>query len=119
MDATGLVPSEHSSGGTERKGSITKTGNAHARAVLVEAAWHYRHGPWIGATLRRRQHNQPEEIRQIAWKAQHRLSAKYRRLTGRGKLKQVAIVAIARELVGFIWAIAQEVARQQRSKKAA
>lgn len=119
MDATGLVPSEHSSGPNERRGSITKSGNAHARAVLVEAAWHYRHLPHIGPTLRRRQQDLPEEIRRIAWKAQHRLNMKYRRLVGRGKSKQVAIVAVARELVGFMWAIAQEVARQQKAEKVA
>lgn len=119
MDATGLVPSEHSSGPNERRGAITKSGNAHARAVLVEAAWHYRHLPFVGETLRRRQQGQPEEIRRIAWKAQHRLNTKYRRLTGRGKSKQVAVVALARELVGFMWAIAHEVARQQQRSKAA
>ena len=119
MDATGMVPSEHSSGPNVRRGSITKTGNAHARAVLVEAAWHYQHSPRIGQALRRRQENQPDEIQRIAWKAQHRLNTKYRRLVGRGKSKQVAIVAAARELVGFMWAIAQEVARQQQLRKAA
>lgn len=114
MDATGLVPSEHSSGSNEWKGSITKSGNAHARFVLVEASWHYRNPPFLGETLRRRQQNQPEEIRRMAWKAQHRLNAKYRRLVGRGKSKQVAVVAVARELIGFMWAIAQEIARQQQ-----
>lgn len=119
MDYVGLVPSEHSSGSTQRRGSITKSGNAHARNALVEAAWHYRHTPNVGKGLRTRQKDQPEEVKQIAWKAQHRLNLKYRRLLGRGKPKQVAIVAVARELVGFMWAIAQELARKERSQSAA
>lgn len=119
MDAIGLVPSEHSSGPNQRRGSITKSGNAHVRAVVVEAAWHYRHAPHRGEALRQRLQNQPEAVRSIAWKAQHRLNNKYRRLVGRGKSKQVAVVAAARELVGFMWAIAQEVARQKQLHKVA
>jgi transposase len=119
MSAMGLVPSEHSSGAHVRKGSITKSGNAHARFILVEAAWHYRHAPHIGDTLRRRQENQSEEIRRIAWKAQSRLSTKYRRMVGRGKSKQITIIALARELAGFIWSIAHEVTRQQQIPKSA
>jgi len=119
MDAIGLVPSEHSSGPNQRRGSITKSGNAHVRAVVVEAAWHYQYPPRRGEELRRRQQNQSEAVCSIAWKAQHRLNTKYRRLVGRGKSKQVAIVATARELVGFMWAIAQEVSRQQQSHRAA
>lgn len=69
MDAVGLVPTEHSSSSNQRRGSITKTGNAHVRAVLVEAAWHYRHAPHRGRELRRRQQDVPESIRRIAWKA--------------------------------------------------
>lgn len=119
MDAVGLVPRENSSGPHHNRGSITKSGNAHVRWVLVEAAWHYRSAPHTGETLRRRQQDQPQEVRQIAWKAQHRLNTKYRRMVGRGKLKQVAAIAVARELVGFMWAIAQEIARQQQSKQVA
>jgi transposase len=119
MDYVGLVPSEHSSGGKRRQGSITKSGNAHARFVLVEAAWHYRHPPRIGDKLRQRQESQPEVVKAIAWKAQHRLHLKYRRLMGRGKTKQVAAVAVARELLGFMWAIAREVANRQAVKNVA
>lgn len=119
MDAVGLVPNERSSGPNQRRGSITKTGNAHVRAVLVEAAWHYRHAPHRGEELRRRQQDLPEPIRRIAWKAQHRLNEKYRRMVGRGKSKQVAVVAVARELMGFMWAIAQEVARAQPQERVA
>jgi transposase len=113
MDYVGLVPSEHSSGGRRSQGAITKSGNSHARYVLVEAAWHYRHAPRVGETLQKRQQGLSEEVKRIAWKAQHRLNLKYRRLVGRGKMKQVAVVAVARELVGFMWAIAQELFQQK------
>lgn len=114
MDYVGVVPSEHSSGGKQQRGSMTKSGNAHMRRVLVEAAWHYRHAPRVGAALRKRQQGQSARILAIAWKAQHRLNLKYRRLVGRGKPKQVAVITVARELVGFMWAIAHELAHQQR-----
>ncbi len=118
MDYVGLVPSEHSSGSNQRRGSITKTGNGHARRVLVEAAWHYRHQPRVGAALKKRQEGLPEAVKAISWKAQQRLNRKYRRLVGRGKPKQVAVVAIARELMGFIWAIAHAM-REEQLRKAA
>ena len=92
MDYVGLVPSEHSSGSSQRRGSITKSGSAHARNALVEAAWHYRHTPNVGKGLRTRQKDQPEAVKLIASKAQHRLNLKYRRFRGRGKPKQVAFV---------------------------
>ena len=110
MAYVGLVPGEQSSGQRQRRGGITKTGNAHARRVLVEAAWHYRHPPRVGATLRRRQAGQAAAVVDIAWQAQGRLHRRFRRLVGRGKLKQQAVVAVARELVGFLWAIARQVA---------
>jgi transposase len=110
MAYVGLVPGEHSSGGRTRRGGVTKTGNAHARRVLVGAAWHYRHPPRVGAALRRRQAGQSAAVIGIAWRAQDRLHRRYRRLVGRGKLKQQAVVAVARELVGFLWAIARQVA---------
>jgi transposase len=105
MDYVGLVPSEHSSGGPgkERRGSITKTGNAHVRRVIVEAAWHYRHRPAVSHRLRKRQVNAPQAIKDIAMKAQHRLHRRYFRLLSRGKPSQVVVTAIAREFVGFLW----------------
>lgn len=111
MAYAGVVPSEASSGGRVQRGGITKTGNSHLRLVLIEASWHYRHPPLIGATLRRRQEGQSAAVRAIAWKAQQRLYRRFRHLLRRGKVKQEAVVAVARELLGFIWAVAQEVAR--------
>jgi transposase len=107
MAYLGLVPSEHSSGASVRRGRITKTGNGHARRVLVEAAWAYRLRARISKPLLKRQEGLPESIRQIAWKAQVRLCARYRRLLARGKSKQNIITAIARELAAFLWAIDQ------------
>jgi transposase len=104
MGFVGLVPSEHSSGSRRGRGAITKTGNAHVRRILLETAWHYRHHPHIGPKLRERQRGAPPELISRAWAAQHRLSRTYRRLTGRGRPPQVAATAVARELVGFIWA---------------
>ncbi len=105
MGYSGAVSREHSSGGTTRRGSITKTGNAHLRRIVVEAGWSYRHRPSIGGALRVRQKGLSEEVKAIAWKAQHRLHSRYRRLVGKGKPKQQVVTAIGRELLGFIWAI--------------
>lgn len=107
MGATGLVPSEHSSGGQRRQGAITKTGNAHLRHVLVEAAWHYRHRPGHSPTLAQRRLGQPPAVIAIAHKADARLHRKYSRLIQRGKRSTQAVVAVARELAGFLWSIAQ------------
>jgi len=104
MAFVGLVPSEHSSGTKQARGAITKTGNAHLRRVLVEAAWHYRHRPFIGAALRRRQHGAPAAVIAQAWTAQQRLYRRYHRLAARGKPTQHVITAVARELTGFVWA---------------
>src|SRR5262245_5497680 len=104
MAFVGLVPSEHSSGTKQARGAITKTGNAHLRRVLVEAAWHYRHRPFVGAALRRRQQIGPASIVAQAWTAQERLYRRYHRLHGRGKPTQQVITAVARELTGFVWA---------------
>jgi transposase len=104
MAFVGLVPSEHSSGSKQARGRITKTGNAHLRRVLVEAAWHYRHRPFVGATLRTRQRGAPQDVIAQAWTAQQRLHRRYHRLAGRGKPNQHVITAVARELTGFIWA---------------
>jgi transposase len=105
MNFVGLVPSIHASGGSVHRGSITKSGNAHVRRVLVEAAWHYRHRPMMAGRLRERAEGQPEAIRTEAMKAQHRLHKRYRRLVGHGKRPPVAVVAVAREMCGFIWAL--------------
>lgn len=109
MDFVGLIPSEHSSGTRRRLGAITKAGNSHARRVLIEASKAYRHPAKISRIIQVRQENLPDEIRDIAWKAQVRLCKRYRRLTARGKHTNVAATAIARELIAFMWAIAREV----------
>ena len=109
MAYLGLVPAEHSSGETTKRGSITKTGNGHARRVLVEAAWAYRLPARVSRRLLERHQNLPEAIRNIAWKAQLRLCSRYRRLIAKGKQAQIVIIAIARELAAFIWAIARSV----------
>jgi len=109
MAYLGLVPSERSSGPRERKGAITKAGNSHCRHVLIQAAWSYRHRPKVAATLRARQRHQPAPVIAHAWKAQHRLHALFQHLAYR-KQPRVAVVAVARELVGFLWAVMQEVA---------
>lgn len=104
MAFVGLVPSEHSSGTKQARGAITKTGNAHLRRVLVEAAWHYRHRPFVGDALRRRQTGAPAAIIAQAWTAQQRLYRRYHRLAARGKPTPQVITAVARELTGFVWA---------------
>ena len=104
MAFVGLVPSEYSSGTKRARGAITKTGNAHLRRVLVEAAWHYRHRPFVGAALRRRQRSGPASIVAQAWTAQQRLYRRYHRLRARGKPNQHVMTAVARELTGFVWA---------------
>jgi len=109
MAYVGLHPSEYSSGGTRRQGGIAKTGNAHARRVLVEGAWSYRHPAYVSRQIRLRQEALPEEIRDIAWKAQLRLCARCRRMLARGKNRNQVITAIARELIAFMWAIAKKV----------
>jgi len=104
MAYLGLVPSEHSSGERHRRGAITKAGNVHVRRLLVEAAWHYRHRPRIGVELRRRRMDQPSAIIAIADRAQQRLHRRFWALTNRGKPSHKAVVAVARELIGFVWA---------------
>ena len=107
MAYVGLVPSEHSSGGSRRQGSITKAGNSRVRHVLVQAAWTYRFPPRPGGVLKRRQEGQPPDAVAHSWKAQHRLHKVFQRLAGR-KTSQIAAVAVARELAGFVWALMQE-----------
>ena len=109
MAFLGLVPSERSTGETRRQGGITKTGNSRARKALIEAAWTYRHPAGIGPAHQDRQAHLPEQIREIAWKAQVRLCARYRKLMARGKLKTVATTAVAREIAAFLWDIARHV----------
>lgn len=115
MGYVGLIPSEHSSGERVRRGSVTKSGNAHVRHLLVQAAWHSRHAPSTSKALQKRQRGQPERVIAIAWKAQDRLHRRFRRLVGRGKPPQKAVVAVAREMLGFLWAIAQEVELEAES----
>jgi transposase len=106
MAYLGLVPSEHSSGSSVRRGGITKAGNVLARRVLIEGAWTYRMSARISRKLHDRNEELPAPIRDIAWKAQLRLCERYRRLVSAGKERVVVTTAIAREMVGFIWAIA-------------
>lgn len=108
MGYLGLVPSEHSSGETRQQGRITCAGNGYARRILVEAAWAYRFRARRSEAMRARSKGVSEEVQRIAWRAQERLCARYRKLTARGKNKNRTIVAIARELAGFIWAIGRQ-----------
>lgn len=116
MAYLGITPSEYSSGGKEKRGGITKTGNAHARRILVEAAWHYRHSPRLSAGLRARRRDQPSWATSIAEKCEMRLHRRFRRLTANGKSSPKTVVAVARELSGFIWA--GLIANAQRSNAA-
>ena len=109
MKCLGLVPSEYSSGERRQQGSITKAGNTHARKALVEGAWAYRYPAKVSRHLQLRLEKQPKMIRDISWKAQVRLCKRYRQLVARGKHANIVTVAIARELVGFMWAIAKQV----------
>jgi transposase len=109
MKFLGLIPSEYSSGDQRRQGSITKAGNTHARRVLVEGAWAYRYPAKVSRHLQLRLEIQPKMIQDISWKAQVRLCKRYRRLVSRGKHPNVVTVAIARELAGFMWAVAKQV----------
>jgi transposase len=108
MAYVGLVPGEHSSGDRQRLGSITKAGNARVRHILIQAAWHYRRRPTIGAPLRKRQQGQDPDVIRHAWKCQHRLHSLFHRLAAR-KPNQVAATAVAREMVGFLWAVLREI----------
>lgn len=104
MSFVGLVPSEHSSGTPPRRGRITKTGNAHLRRVLIEAAWHAQHRPGRNPSVRARRAGQPPAVVALAEKAELRLHRRFHRLVARGKLRTVAATAVARELCGFVWA---------------
>jgi transposase len=120
MGYCGLVPSEFTTGNHVVHGSITKTGNSHLRRLIVEAAWAYQHKPWLGGWLEKRQRGLEPEINAISWKAQWRLHTRYKKLTARGKIKPEVVVAVGRELLGFIWAIAVRVeARHQEARHVA
>ena len=108
MAFVGVVPAERSSGAQRRQGSITKVGNAHVRRLLVESAWHARRRPSVGYQLARRQRGQDALVIERAWRCQQRLHARWQRMAGRGKPPQKIVVACARELAGFVWAIATE-----------
>jgi transposase len=109
MKVLGLIPSEYSSGEQRRQGSITKAGNTHARRVLVAGAWAYRYPAKVSRPLQLRLETQPKMLQDISWKAQVRLGKRYRQLVARGQHPNVVTVAIARELTGCLWAIAQQV----------
>jgi hypothetical protein len=106
MAYLGLVPGEYSSGSKQRPGGITKAGNKIARVMLVEAAWSYKWPPKVGVLLMLKRENYSQALKDIGWKAQVRLNQRFRRLESRGKRSTVAAAAVARELVGFIWATA-------------
>ena len=109
MGYSGAVSRESSSGERTQRGAISKAGNAHLRRIVVEAAWSYRYRPNIGAGLAARQKDSSEEVKEIAWKAQHRLHSRYSKLLAKGKTKQKVVTAVGRELLGFIWAIGLQV----------
>src|SRR5438093_10872883 len=109
MNYLGLTPSEYSSGAPRRQGGITKTGNSHARRALVEGAWAYRYLAKVTRRLQLRLEKLPKPIQDVSWKAQVRLCKRYRQLSARGKNPNQVVVAIARELSAFMWAIAKQV----------
>ena len=117
MGYSGAVSRENTSGDRVRRGAITKTGNAHLRRVAGEAAWSYVKRPSQYGALRKRQAGLSEEVKAIAWKAQHRLYSRYWRLVSRGKVKQVAVTAVSRELLGFMWAIAMQCELEDRTAR--
>ena len=117
MSYSGMVSSEDSTGSRVRRYGITKAGNAHFRRVVGEAAWAYQYRPAMSPTLKRRQQGLSEPVKEIAWKAQHRLCARYRHLLGKGKVKQQVTTAVGRELVGFMWAIGMQVEKERQQRR--
>ena len=107
MSYLGLVPSEYSTGASRVQGKITKTGNGHVRRILIESAWTYRYPARMSRELVVRNENQPKAVRDIAWRAQVRLCARYHRFSARGLAKNKICVAIARELSAFVWDVAR------------
>ena len=118
MGYSGMVASEYSSGSKIQRGGITKTGNAHLRRVIGEAAWAYQRRPWVGGFLRKRQQGLDQDVKDIAWKAQQRLHSRYTKLSARGKNKLQVVTAVGRELLGFVWAIAVRTEAQFQQKAA-
>jgi len=118
MGYSGMVASEFSSGNRVQRGGITKTGNAHLRRVIGEAAWAYQRRPWVGGLLRKRQQGLEQEVKDIAWKAQQRLHSRYTKLSARGKNKNQVVTAVGRELLGFVWAIATRTEAKYQKKAA-
>lgn len=121
MSWAGMTPREFSSGGPNKRrlGGITKSGNSHLRRILVESAWAYRHRPSAGKLLRQRQRSLPAPVNEIAWKAQHRLHKRYVTLTARGKPTTKAATVVARELLGFVWAVAKQIEHSMEAAKTA
>jgi len=113
MSYLGVVPSEETSDKKRRQGSITKSGNSHARWMLVECSTHYRLEPKVGQELTHRQEGQSREVRAISWRAQNRLNYRYKRLKARGKSHNKAVVAVGREMLGFIWELFRQVEIEQ------
>lgn len=119
MGYTGLVASEYTSGTKKRQGAITKTGNSHLRRALVEAAWHYRHRPRLNQRQKQLQQDLPPKVAEMAWAAQERLHRRFWALTNKSKPSPKVIAALARELVGFVWAIGKETEQAFATKRAA
>ncbi len=117
MAYLGLVPSENSTGDSIRRGPITKAGNRRARRILVECSWSYQHPPRVGQSKQPKVDAAPQGVRENAWKAQCRLHRRYRALIRNGKLKTVAITAVARELAGFIWAVSRQTSTARAAVK--
>jgi len=117
MSYLGVIPSEHSSGNSRHRGKITKAGNSYLRRVVIEACQHYNLKPKVSYALSKRQRGLSPEIKDISWRAQRRLHKKYWCLSGRGKPHQVVIIAIARELIGFIWEAGMQVVREHEKKE--
>jgi len=117
MGYGGMVSSEDSTGDSVRRGAITKTGNAHLRRIAGEAAWAYQYRPAMSPEMKKRQEGLSEEVKEITWKAQHRLCTRYRRLMAKGKLRQKVTTAIGRELLGFIWAVGMQVEKEQSDRR--
>ena len=113
MGYLGLVPGEESTGSRRRQGSITKTGNGHARWMLIECASHYRLAPKVSVGLSRRQEGQSHEVRALGWRAQNRLNHRFKALSARGLNRNKVVVAIARELCGFLWELDALVSKEQ------
>ena len=118
MGFNGLCPSEHLSGERQRRGAITRAGNPHVRRVVIEAAWHYRRRPKDTAARRRQRAQMPPWLQTIAGRADERLSRRFARLSARRKLPQKVVVAVARELLGFMWSIGCELERRQTAMAA-